>query len=191
MPKQVGMPVGSRYRLAEPVGQGGMGRVWRAHDELLDREVAVKEVLLPAELTDSARQTLIRRSMSEARAAARLRHAGIVTVHDVVEDGEVPWIVMEFLPGKSLGTMLRRAGRLEWQAALAICVQVAEALAHAHATGVIHRDLKPEKILLVGDRAVVTDFGIARIVDATTQLTATDGVVGTPQYMSPEQLNKA
>lgn len=180
--------VGKRFRLIELVGQGGMGRVWRAADGELGREVAVKEIALPPGLSDDEREDYVRRMTKEARSAARLSHPNVITVHDVVHEGGVPWIVMEFVPGESLAGLLKRTGPLPWSEAAEIGAQIASALAHAHERQIVHRDLKPDNVLLAGRRVVLTDFGIARVLDETVRQTSVGAVIGTPHYMSPEQV---
>jgi serine/threonine protein kinase len=181
--------VASRYRLLAPLGQGGMGTVWRAVDELLRQEVAVKEVRLPPELDHAARAELTERTLREARAAARLRsHPSIVTVHDVVMDGGRPWIVMELIHGRSLDQIVRTDGPLSPRQAAWVGRHVLDALGAAHAMGVLHRDVKPGNVLLTDDgRVLLTDFGIATVA-GDAALTQTGLLNGSPGYIAPERL---
>ncbi|WP_194918861.1 serine/threonine-protein kinase, partial [Catenulispora rubra] len=170
------------------IGQGGMGRVWRGYDANLDRVVAVKELTIPDGIAADERAELVERAVREARVAARLRHHGVITVHDVVQDGGVPWIVMELVPGGSLAGEIADHGALPWRRAAEIGAVVADALRHAHDAGIVHRDLKPENVLLAGSRVVIADFGIARVLESATHLTRTGMTLGTPHYMAPELL---
>ncbi|MFI7634658.1 serine/threonine-protein kinase [Nonomuraea sp. NPDC049400] len=180
--------VSNRYRLIEPLGEGGMGVVWRAYDELLDRTVAIKEVRYTG-VGDAKRAELNRRTIREARAAGRLDHPSVIVIHDVVEEDGRPWIVMQLVRSRSLAEVLREQGPLTVGQAAVIGGRVLDALRAAHATGVLHRDVKPENVLLADDgRVVLTDFGIASL-EAEGGLTATGGLVGTPAYMPPERLN--
>ena len=191
MAGKAGQLLCERYRLVEPVGKGAMGQIWRGYDEILKRSVAVKEILLPEGLEGTERDHLIARTLREARAAARLHHPGIVTVYNAVQSDGVPWTVMEFVSGPSLQQVIASDGRLPWEHVAALGADLADALAHAHAAGVVHRDLKPGNVLLAGRRTVLTDFSVAHILDSTTQLTAEGTLIGTPQYMAPEQVEGA
>nr|WP_278249086.1 serine/threonine-protein kinase [Streptosporangium minutum] len=178
-----------RYRLQAPLGEGGMGLVWRAWDELLRQTVAVKEVSLSTGLTSRDREERLRRTLREARTAATLRgHPGIVTVYDVVEEDGLPWIVMELVDGPSMAQVIRAEQRLPEDRVARIGLQVISALAAAEAAGVVHRDVKPANILLTGGRAVLTDFGISAAAHETTDLTGTGQLLGTPAYLAPEQI---
>ncbi|HEY3686799.1 MAG TPA: serine/threonine-protein kinase [Streptosporangiaceae bacterium] len=183
-----GRSLAGRYRLSGELGRGGMGTVWRARDEKLDRDVAVKELALPRGIGKTGRDLAVRRALREARAAARLRHPGIVTVHDVVlEDGR-PWIVMELLPGRPLDEVVARDGPMEPRRAAALGVGMLDALRAAHAHGVLHRDVKPANVFLRDDgRAVLTDFGIASLA-GDAPLTRPGSLVGSPAYMAPERI---
>jgi tRNA A-37 threonylcarbamoyl transferase component Bud32 len=175
-----------RYRLVDRIAVGGSAEVWRAHDEQLDRAVAVKRLhphLLPDELS---RQRL----GAEARAAAALSHPGIVGIYDVDTSGEWPALVMELVDGESLAARLARDGPLPEREAASIGTDLADALYHAHMRGVIHRDLKPGNVLIDrAGRARLADFGIARsLAESAERLTQTGSVMGTLRYMAPEQL---
>ncbi|WP_405830315.1 protein kinase domain-containing protein [Streptomyces sp. NBC_01176] len=182
-----GRLVAGRYRLLAKLGHGGMGTVWRAKDETVDREVAVKEPRLPGHLPERERANAFERMRREARAAARLDHPAVVNVHDVaVVDGQ-PWIVMELVRGRSLGAALEE-GTLGAREAARIGLEVLGALEAAHAAGILHRDVKPDNVLLgPHGRVVLTDFGIAQI-EGETSLTDTGGFVGSPEYIAPERV---
>ncbi len=167
-----------------------MGVVWRAHDELLDRAVAVKEVRHQP-MSEKDRAAFNRRTIREARAAGRLSHPNVVVIHDVIEEDGRPWIVMQLIEARSLGDVLRDHGPLIPERAAAIGLQVLEALCTAHTAGVLHRDVKPENVLVRADgRVVLTDFGIATMPEEPG-LTMTGSVIGTPAYMPPERLHGA
>jgi eukaryotic-like serine/threonine-protein kinase len=181
------MRVGGRYELLSSLGQGGMGTVWRAHDELLDRDVAVKEVLLPPQLSVAEREQRHARTIREARSAARLTHPGAVTVHDVVEYEDRPWIVMELVNAPSLQQVIDAGGPLAPERVARLGRQVLDALRAAHAAGIVHRDIKPSNVLVTADdRAVVTDFGIAAL-EGDASLTGTGVLIGSPAYIAPER----
>ncbi|MFB8017165.1 serine/threonine-protein kinase [Streptomyces rubiginosohelvolus] len=179
--------IGGRYRLIARLGHGGMGTVWRARDEVVDREVAVKEPRVPDHLGEREHTTVHQRMQREARAAARIDHPSVVTVHDVViEDGK-PWIVMELVRGPSLGDRLQE-GTLDPREAARIGLAVLDALTAAHAIGILHRDVKPDNVMLgTGDRVVLTDFGIAQI-EGEQRLTETGAFIGSPEYIAPERV---
>ncbi len=168
-----------------------MGTVWQAHDEVLGRDVAVKEVILPHGLTDEERAVHHKRTFREARTAARLGHPGVVTVYDVVEEDDRPWIIMELIRARSLDQVIKQEGPLEPRRAAEIGRQMLAALHAAHDAGVLHRDVKPSNVLVTGtvaggERAVLTDFGIATASGDAT-LTQTGLVMGSPAYIAPER----
>jgi eukaryotic-like serine/threonine-protein kinase len=179
----MGRLVSGRYRLREPIGRGAMGIVWRGRDELLDRDVAVKEVRAAAE-SDSIYQ----RTLREAKAAARLNHPGVVTVFDVVEEDGSPWIVMELVHARSLDRLIAEDGPLRPPQAAQVGEQLLSALECAHAAGVLHRDVKPGNVLVAADNAVkLTDFGIATYPGGPA-LTQVGMVFGTPGFTAPERV---
>ncbi|MFJ2259126.1 protein kinase [Streptomyces sp. NPDC087844] len=179
--------VADRYRLLSTLGEGGMGTVWRARDEVLRREVAIKEVRAPSGLSTEKIQRMYTRLEREAWAAARITAPNVITVHDVVTDGDRPWIVMELVRGRSLAELISTQGALTPQETARIGVEVLSALRAAHAADVLHRDVKPANVLLADDdRVILTDFGIAMVV-GDTALTMTGEVVGSPEYLAPEQ----
>ncbi|MEU6994316.1 serine/threonine-protein kinase [Streptomyces sp. NPDC046465] len=179
--------IAGRYRLLAPLGEGGMGTVWQARDEVLGREVAVKEVRAPAGLPATEVDRLYARLEREAWAAARIPHRNVVTVYDVASEGGRPWIVMEMVRGLSLSDVLEAEGALPPQRAAHIGAEVLAALRAAHDAGVLHRDVKPGNVLIANDgRVVLTDFGIAR-VEGSSALTMTGEVIGSPEFLAPER----
>ncbi|MFI1469838.1 protein kinase [Streptomyces wuyuanensis] len=179
--------VAGRYRLLARLGEGGMGVVWRARDELLGREVAVKEVRAPSGLGATEVRRLYARLEREGWAAARISHRNVVTVYDVASQDGRPWIVMELVRGLSLSEALAAEGPMAPQRAARIGAEVLAALRAAHGAGVLHRDVKPGNVLLANDgRVVLTDFGIAS-VEGTSGLTMTGELVGSPEFLAPER----
>jgi serine/threonine protein kinase len=179
--------IAGRYRLLAPLGEGGMGTVWRARDEVLHREVAVKEVRAPAGLAGDDVQRMYARLEREAWAAARVANHNVVTVYDVATDDGRPWIVMELVRGLSLAEVLDAEGPMAPQRAAHIGAEVLSALRTAHEAGVLHRDVKPANVLISNDgRIVLTDFGIA-MVEGSSALTMTGEVIGSPEFLAPER----
>ncbi|MET7940207.1 protein kinase [Streptomyces sp. NPDC005302] len=179
-----------RYRLVESIGQGGMGRVWRAADEMLDRQVAVKEMRIDG-LDPEDTRTRRERTLREARATARIDHPGVVRIYDVVDASERLWIVMELVAGRSLERVVAEDGPLDPREAARVGLELVGALRQVHAGGVLHRDIKPGNVLVerAGRRRVVlTDFGIAALQDAEA-LTMAGMLVGSPDYMAPERIS--
>jgi serine/threonine protein kinase len=183
-----GRVIAGRYRLEAPVGRGAMGIVWRARDQLLDRDVAVKEVQMADTLTEHERANAYQRTLREAKTAARLSHPAVVSVYDVADDGGRPWIVMELVNAQSLDQLLASSGPLSPRQTAEIGRQLLSALSVAHGAGVLHRDVKPSNVLLGLDgRAVLTDFGIATF-QGDPKLTQTGMVMGSPGFTAPERI---
>ena len=181
-----GKLIAGRYRIASRLGSGAMGVVWQAHDERLHRTVAIKQVLLPSALSGIEAEEANRRAMREGRITARLHHPHAIAVFDVVEYEGQPFLIMEYLPSRSLATVLSIKGVLLPDTVARIGSQIASALAAAHKAGIIHRDIKPGNILLADDgTAKITDFGISHAVGDLT-VSATGMLAGTPAYLAPE-----
>ncbi|MGW6417030.1 serine/threonine-protein kinase [Streptomyces sp. NPDC055055] len=182
-----GRLLAGRYRLGVVLGRGGMGTVWRAVDEILGRTVAVKELRFPTSIDDDEKRRLITRTLREAKAIARIRNNGAVTVYDVVDEDDRPWIVMELIEGKSLADAVREDGTLTPRRAAEVGLAILDVLRSAHREGILHRDVKPSNVLIAEDgRVVLTDFGIAQ-VEGDPSITSTGMLVGAPSYISPER----
>jgi serine/threonine protein kinase len=182
-----GRLLAERYRLGGVLGRGGMGTVWRAVDETLGRTVAVKELRFPHGIDEEGKRRLITRTLREAKAIARIRNNSAVTVYDVVEEDDRPWIVMELVEGKSLAEAVREDGTLTPRRAAEVGLAILDVLRSAHREGILHRDVKPSNVLIAEDgRVVLTDFGIAQ-VEGDPSITSTGMLVGAPSYISPER----
>ncbi|MEU2676296.1 serine/threonine-protein kinase [Streptomyces sp. NPDC007107] len=183
-----GIVLAGRYRLGDVLGRGGMGKVWRAQDEVLNRTVAVKELTAGLYVAEADRAVLHARTQKEARAAARITHPAVVTVHDVIEYDHRPWIVMQYVDGPSLADATKESGEVEPREAARIGLHVLGALRAAHGAGVLHRDVKPANVLLARDgQVLLTDFGIAAIEGDST-ITRTGELVGSIDYLAPERV---
>lgn len=179
----IGTLLNDRFRLEEKIGAGGMSTVYRAFDPTLERWVAIK--LMHRDISTDPDQ--LERFRREARAVARLNHPHVVTVIDAGEGDGTPYIVFEYVPGETLKDRIRRLGRLPVAEAVAYAIEIGRALSAAHAQRLVHRDVKPQNVLIDADgRAKVTDFGIARSLELSG-LTAAGRVLGTTDYVSPEQ----
>ncbi|MGW5396069.1 protein kinase domain-containing protein [Streptomyces sp. NPDC003952] len=188
-PHDEGRLLAGRYRLGDVLGKGGMGTVWRAEDETLGRTVAVKELRFGSGVDDDEKRRLITRTLREAKAIARIRSGGAVTVYDVVDEDGRPWIVMELIEGPSLAEFIRESGPLTPRRAAEVGLAVLDVLRAAHRQGILHRDVKPSNVLLAdrgNGRVVLTDFGIAQ-VEGDPSVTSTGMLVGAPSYISPER----
>ena len=180
--------VAGRYRIGPCLGTGGMGRVWLARDEVLRRDVAIKEIALPFGLTDEEREEMRARTLREARAAARLNHPNVVRIYDVQHGDERPWIVMEYVPARSLLQVIKENGPLPPSEVAGIGLAVLSALDAAQRVGVVHRDIKPSNVLVADDgRVLLTDFGSALIDEGEGALTQTGLILGSPRYIAPER----
>jgi serine/threonine protein kinase len=182
-----GRLIAGRYRLNAVIGRGGMGVVWRARDELLGRDVAVKELAWPAHFSEQEQRAARRCAAREAQAAARVSHPNVIQIFDVIEEDGCPWIVMELLPRRSLHDLIEREGPLSPAQAAAVGLGILAALRAAHAEGIVHRDVKPANILIAEDRVVLTDFGIAQGAGTSALTTAVDVLIGSPAYIAPER----
>ncbi len=179
--------IGGRYRLGDELGRGGFGVVYAATDELLQREVAVKEIRLPPSISADEQAVLRTRVLREARSAGRLHHPGLVSVFDVLDSDDRPWIVMELVDGPSLADIIRSSGPLPRERVARIGISLGYALEAAHRSGIVHRDVKPANVLISADgRARLTDFGIALSAGDPT-LTRTGVLLGSPSYIAPER----
>ncbi|MFG2879659.1 serine/threonine-protein kinase [Streptomyces sp. NPDC048337] len=185
--KDQGRLLAGRYRLGAVLGKGGMGTVWRAQDETLGRTVAVKELRFSTGVDEDEKRRLITRTLREAKAIARIRSGGAVTVYDVVDEDGRPWIVMELIEGPSLAEFIRENGPLTPHRAAEVGLAVLDVLRAAHGQGILHRDVKPSNVLIAASgRVVLTDFGIAQ-VEGDPSVTSTGMLVGAPSYISPER----
>ncbi|GAB2927981.1 serine/threonine-protein kinase [Nonomuraea fastidiosa] len=181
--------IAGRYQLLRELGRGGMGVVWEGRDTLLNRQVAIKEVLLPDSLSPADKERQLLRTAREARTAAKLNHPNVVAIYDVVEEGGRPWIVMELVSHPSVEQVVLTTGALPVREAASLGRQVLSALRAAHEAGILHRDVKPSNILWSekDGRAVLMDFGIAT-VEGDVSLTSTGMVTGSPSFLAPERV---
>ncbi|MET9713404.1 serine/threonine-protein kinase [Nocardiopsis alba] len=187
MAEPAGRLLKGRYQLTSEIARGGVGTVWRATDLVIKREVAVKELRLPADLSRSERESLLQRTTREARVAGRLTHPGLVTVLDVVDEDERPWIVMELVEASTLEEIIQVGGPLPYQRVAEIGLQLIDALRVAHEEGIVHRDVKPDNVMInAAGRVVLTDFGLAAW-NGESALSSSGRIIGSPAYIPPER----
>src|SRR5881227_560403 len=177
-----------RYKIVRELGRGAMGVVYHAIDPNIGRPVAIKTIQFSSARKPEEQEKMRERLFREARSAGMLSHPGIVTIYDVAQEGDLAYIAMEYVDGPTLDQLMNEPGVMAPEKMFSILAQTSVALDHAHSKGIVHRDIKPANIMIAPGGAVkITDFGIAKIA-AADQFTVTGSIVGTPHYMSPEQV---